>query len=730
LKKREAEKHIRKFKREVNFVNNKRVGFVIILLTLILSYIIVSGFITPKKYNIIVGELASETITAPKDIIDIITTEAIREQAEESVMPIYIEDDSIVPKMVKDFELFFAKLENAREYAEETYIKNENEKRKKNDKIEVFDKNPNEIDWSEVLSSSDKKIITSLASLDYAEGLAEKIASFTPEEINECEEKLTQIVQAETDDLSILNSDENYRNFVSGNLKLNYTFSEDILEIADIAVARYVFSYVSLDEEATEELILSAGESIEPFVYKKGQNIAVKGEIVTKEQFAVLKELGIANSRPVTSSLYLSLLGYMTLIFVGFYIFLAIFENEFFRNIKNSLMLGIIIIIVVLTASLTERFQPDLILVLFGTMMCAVLIYPRLAITYNAFFALVFSGIMIWNNGSITPVVFEKVLLIIISGSVCAGILKNIARRSSLLLAGFLAGFTGSLIILSFGFLMNVDIFNIALDSIWYIASCILCGVIALGFLPLWEIAFNIATPTRLLELSNTHKSLLKRLLHEAPGTYYHSLMVSNLSESAANAIGANSLLVSAAALYHDIGKLDRPDYFTENQSGEDPHEEHTLKESADILIGHVASSIKIAKTNRIPSEVIKIMSEHHGDSLLQNFYFKEKKSNPKVEEKEFRYPFSKPTTKESAILMLADTVEAAMRSQRDLSIDKKREKITSLIVEKFNHGLLDDSPLTRKDLGVLANIFTVSLENAHHNRIKYSYNLSGKSIK
>jgi cyclic-di-AMP phosphodiesterase PgpH len=729
VKKNEAKKSIRKIKGQVNFSHNKRIGFILILVTLILSVVIVGVFITPEKYNINIGELPPETITATGDIVDEITTERLREEAEESVLPVFEIDQSIIPKTIEDLSLFFLKLENSRAYAEEVYITQENEIRKK-DKIEALDIEPSKIEWENYLKISDEKIISNLASFDYIDGLAVKIATLKKEEIEDCSDKLKQIVETQPEDINTLLSDESYRLSISETLKLNYVFSENLLEFSDIAINTYVFSNSELNEEKTQELKQIARQNVVPVEFKEGQNIVLEGEPVSLEQFEVLKKLGITSSRPITTSLYLSLLVYITLLFFGFYFYLTSFENDFFKNILNCAMLSIITIIMVLTAILTEQFEPNLILILFGTMMCAVLISPRISISFNVFFALIYAGIIIWNLGEVTPGAFEKVLVVIISGSICAQLLKNLARRATLLLAGLVAGFVGASIIFSIGFLMNLDIYLIALNSLWYIASCILCGVIAIGFLPLWESVFNVATPTKLLELSNIHHKLLQQLIDEAPGTYYHSSMVANLSENAAFALGSNALLVKTAAFYHDIGKLENPEYFTENQQDGNPHEDLTMDESAEKIIGHVANSVNIAKKNNIPREVINIMSQHHGNSLLQNFYFKAKAVSPDVSEEKYRYPFSKPNTLEAAILMLADTVEAAMRSQKDLPSEQKREKITALIVDKFNHGQLDDCPITRKDLGMLANIFTVSLENVHHNRIKYAYSLDGKKEK
>ncbi len=722
---RKPSKDIKRITRAVNYAHNKRVGFLYFLIALVLSFVIISGLITPAEYHIVAGESAPETITAPEDAIDEITTNAERDAAEALVSPVYVTDETVIPESVREIRLFFTQLDNARQYAIETYIRTENASRKKKDQITELDMPADEILWADYLSKSDQKVMASLASLDYEDGQAEKIAVLSGVEISECAEKLEQIV-ASTQDAAALADDETFQNSVLSSLTINYTFSDNILEFAGIAVSRYVQTNLSFDEPATLALIDEARNAVEPVVYKRGQNIVVKGEVVTEAQYQILSALNIASSRAVDRNTYISLLVFIALVFIGFYVYLVEFETEFFKNAKNSLMVSLIILLMVLTASLTERYQPDLVLVLFGTMMCAILAGQRIGVSFNFFFTLIFAAIITWSSGSVTQAAFEKIILVMVSGTASVLFLKNVTGRAHLLVAGFGAGLIGTAVIVCFGFLMARPLYDIVLSSIWYLAASAISGIVALGLLPIWETAFSMATPTKLLELLNTNKKLLQRLISEAPGTFYHSMLVANFCENAANALKANALLVKTAALYHDIGKLKSPEIFTENKSGDEP-DTMSLRDSAKAIIGHVAEGVHMAKANNIPNEVIEVMSQHHGNALLANFYYKEKQNNPNVSELDFRYPFPKPTTKEAGILMIADTIEAAMRAQRDLPLDQKRERITSLIVEKFNFGLLDDCPLTRKDLGLMANIFAISLENAHHNRIKYAYSLNGE---
>lgn len=252
--------------------------------------------------------------------------------------------------------------------------------------------------------------------------------------------------------------------------------------------------------------------------------------------------------------------------------------------------------------------------------------------------------------------------------------------------------------------------------------------IIVTGSLPLWEAIFQVVTPLKLLEYVNTEHKLQQRLLTEAPGTFHHSRMVSSLAERAAQHIGANALLCRAGALYHDIGKLKEPFYFIENQDGRDnPHDEIAADASASIIIEHVEYGVKLAKEHKLPRAIIDIIEQHHGTSLVGYFYHKAKSYNDgvKYDESLFRYDGPKPQSNEAAIVMLADCVEAYVRSlgesERDLSRIKKI--IGEVIAGKLNDHQLEDSNLKIKELPRIAEAFIQVYNGMYHDRVKYPTN-------
>jgi cyclic-di-AMP phosphodiesterase PgpH len=225
----------------------------------------------------------------------------------------------------------------------------------------------------------------------------------------------------------------------------------------------------------------------------------------------------------------------------------------------------------------------------------------------------------------------------------------------------------------------------------------------------------------KLIELSNPNHPLLRKILTESPGTYHHSLMVANLSEGACEAIGANGLLARVAAYYHDIGKTKRPRYFIENQIGDDnPHDHLSPQLSKNIIIAHVADGVAMLKKHKMPKEIIDIAEQHHGTTLLKYFYHKAKQQSGYVSEEEFRYPGPKPQTKEAAIISIADSVEAAVRSLSNPSQEKIEKVVRGIIADRLQDNQFNECNITLKELELVAQSLCETLNGVFHSRIEY----------
>jgi putative nucleotidyltransferase with HDIG domain len=300
------------------------------------------------------------------------------------------------------------------------------------------------------------------------------------------------------------------------------------------------------------------------------------------------------------------------------------------------------------------------------------------------------------------------------------GISKYRKRLANSTIFIFIAYFIG---ITVFGIIRYVSFSEIA--AFWGSAAItsIFASMVAYGFIMLFDAVFDVASEFKLIELSDLNNPLLKLLSMRAPGSYHHSIQVSNVSEAAAEAIGANALLTKVGAYYHDIGKMFKPEYFVENQrGGKNPHDRLSPRLSSLILINHVRKGYEFAKQNKLPTMVCKFIVEHHGSSLMKFFYekAKEKSDDKDILETDFRYPGTKPQSKETGILMLADSVEATVRSIKEPTLNKIRNAIRNIVEDKIHSGELDDCPLTMKDIGVIVEVFSHVLLGVHHGRIEY----------
>ncbi|MEW6713293.1 MAG: HDIG domain-containing metalloprotein, partial [Candidatus Riflebacteria bacterium] len=302
--------------------------------------------------------------------------------------------------------------------------------------------------------------------------------------------------------------------------------------------------------------------------------------------------------------------------------------------------------------------------------------------------------------------------------------------------SGLKIGFASSVTLMAFLLLDSESFSTMDLQEILMIAGFglmngIFSGILANGILPYMESMFSLATSSRLLELADLSQPLLKRLAEEAPGTYQHSIAVATLAEAAANGINADPLLTKISAYFHDIGKLKRPLYFAENQSDQNRHDQVTPYMSSLILIGHIRDSLDLGREYGLPERVLSIMSQHHGTTLI-SYFFEEAKKNKDgedVSEDRFRYPGPKPQTKEAAIVMLADSVEAAARTLPQHTHSKIEGLVQKIIEHKLNdENQLDESDLTLKDIEKIEQIFVRTISSMYHSRVDYPGKLSNQA--
>jgi metal dependent phosphohydrolase len=332
-----------------------------------------------------------------------------------------------------------------------------------------------------------------------------------------------------------------------------------------------------------------------------------------------------------------------------------------------------------------------------------------------------FSFVLTFTN--ILVLLREESWLLVMIAVALVAIYKadNLTSRSDIIKISLFLGIFQAVVSVSYGLVNQLNLVLLMTIIIFSVFGGLITGVISLGVLPYFENTFDILTNMRLLELSDFSHTLLKQLLVKAPGTFHHSIMVGALAESGAEAINANATFARIASYYHDIGKMKRPEFFVENQKGgENPHNKTKPSLSALILTSHTKDGYIMGKQNKLPKEILDVILEHHGTTLVQFFYYKALENGEKVVESNFRYSGPKPKTKESGIILMADTVEAAVRTLEDKSREGIENFIRYLIRTKIDDNQLSDSALTLGEIEKVIQAFVNTLQGVYHERIKY----------
>ena len=519
----------------------------------------------------------------------------------------------------------------------------------------------------------------------------------------------------------------NMKTLIQNNLVSNV--SKRQISVITALLEQVIVPNLVVDEAATETAKIKAQESVKPYTvtFQKGEKILFEGEPVTRLKRDALREAGYnvyeLNWQGILSVYILVLL--VTVIFLGY---LKFFEKTYLEPRFMSLS-GMLVALTCLTAVILPTGSSPYILPIPAVIMiAAIFLSPRIAFLLSTLLLTILTVGMQYNaQFMIIFVILSLIGMITISKI-------RYTRRFDLIKVGFNLGLAGVLIMLSLYFIDKclIDVSNIFIvrNCIYIFASGILNSILVLGASPLLENAFQIITPYGLAELGDHNQPLLKRLQMEAPGTYHHSLMVSTLCEAAAEAVGANPILARVGAFYHDIGKLKRPLFFVENQSYfgiENPHNKLNPRLSKMVITAHPKDGLEIARKNGLPNVICDFILQHHGEGIAKYFYNQaiQEEGVENVKEEQFRYTGPKPNSKETAILMIADAVESAVRAMKGATADEIENIIDKIIVERLNDGQLADSPLTLNDLKVISITFSRILRGMQHNRIKYQEDIA-----
>lgn len=487
----------------------------------------------------------------------------------------------------------------------------------------------------------------------------------------------------------------------------------------DIIKPNVSLNNILTDKTLEEELLkvsLTRG-SIE-----KDQLIISKGQVVEEEQFAVLDSLKSEYESQVwnTANYNWVLVAYTLLValtLLMLLLFLRKYRLEVFLNNTKVTFIFFNIVLMIFLTTLVINYNSQYIYIV------PLCILPLvLKAFFDARLGLFAHVLTVLLLGFIVPNSYEYMFLQIIAGIVTILTVSELYKRANLFISVGQITFIYIIAYFAFFVIHEGQVANLKWETF---GLFILCGLATLFVQPLiyiYEKIFGLVSDVSLLELSDTNTKLLKELSNRAPGTFHHSLNVANLAEASANEIGANAMLVRVGALYHDIGKMNNPTFYTENQSnGINPHEEFSNKESADVIIGHVIQGIEIAKKYNLPDRVIDFIRTHHGTSLVYYFYMKEKSINDdEVNIEDFSYPGPKPFSKETAILMMCDSVEAASKSLKDPTSAKISDFVENIVTKQMESGQFLNANITFKEIQSIKKVLKHKLANIYHLRIEY----------
>lgn len=679
----------------------------IVLIGSLVLFMLFSLASAPERYSLQIGAISHQTITATKDVVDQLTTEERRTAAANAVEPTYHLQEGASETVMADLETIFSELRTVQQYG-----------------------------------------LTLRAEGETAEDL--RYRTFEESAIEYAQNLVSSLTLSRFQAITLLRTDtQDYDDMVSAvttavSNALNTTIREGqvnqsiqtIMQIVGYKVEISLYQNIVqsvlrtcvkpnmvIEQEATDIARQKAMDAVEPVTYLQGQNIIREGERVTANQIAMLSDLGLLEDNRYDLSIYG---GAAMLVAAAIAVLVLTLHLLDPKTLHDARSMMVIMLVMVLTEGLSvlmvKLFHVYLAPMTMGAMLLTGLLGSHAGLAGAMSISLLISGLVAGSNTSFSAEMVHLLVSGLVGGTLSVRFLKGKPQRLRVVICGLLVALSNVLLMLTIDLMTSSDAHGMLNNVAWSIGGAVLSGVLAVGFQPVFETVFNLATPSKLLELANPNQQLLRRLLIEASGTYHHSIIVANLAEAAAERIGANPLLARTGAYFHDIGKLKRPLYFKENQMGENPHDRTDPYVSAAILTAHTRDGLQLAQKHRLPPEIQRIIVEHHGDTPVMYFYHKalQQANGKPVDIADFRYDGSRPSTKESAIVMLADTIEAAVRSMPDPTPAGIERFIERLVRGKLEDGQLSDSPLTLRDIDGICAAFCKVLNGVFHERIEY----------
>lgn len=663
---------------------------VLFVLAFVVTIVCIGTGSIQQRETVQVGSVATKRYVAPEDTVDEAATEKLREAAANSVGPIYKTDTTVMDKNVTMVEGVFQELDTVLAGLPEG---------------ESFYNAVQEISLELPVVLSNRQLMA------YENLTADQRKAFA----NDCVSVLKQIYDKGVTADGLTEAKASGLTYLQ-----ELAWSSDLKTMAGVILSAAVEPNLIVDEAAVEAAKEEKRAEVDEVLIRKNQKIVDEGEIITQEIYDKLVALNLVSETGLEGSL-MPMLGSLVItgmLFAALYLFFRWGKGNILLKPNEIRMLFTIYMMMVLLIRILANLTVFTIVpVGLFAMLVSLLVGRRMALWLNALFCII--GCFIFNGD------VQFLMYALISGTFAALIIQKTDKRSHLIPAALGMAAVDFVTTISLGFFFGEGystelLFQGGIGAV----TGLLSMIVAVGSLPFWENMFEANTPLRLMELTNPNNELLRKLMIEAPGTYHHSLIVANLAETAVYDIGGNTALARAGAYYHDVGKLRYPQFFAENQSGHNPHDELPPEKSAKIITGHTKGGLELAERYKLPPVVRDMIVEHHGNSLVKFFYFKALKlyGAENVNEADYRYQGRIPSSRESAVVMLADTVEAAVRSMlgHGKTMEEAEAAVKNLMKDKLDDGQLNNSGLTLNELETIRLAFLKVFHGMYHERVSY----------
>ena len=661
----------------------------------------------PERYSLTVGSISHQTITATKDVVDEITTESRREAAADAVEPTYHFQEGASEQVLSDLAAIFEELRTTQQYGLTLRKEGETDAQFLNREF-----TETELEYA-------RGLITTITLSDY------QIETLLRTDTDTMEEMISTVTTAVQNTLNTTIREGQVTQSINNILQIvGYRVETSLFQnIVPTVLKSCVAPNMVIDQEATEQARQKARDAVEPVVYLQGQNIIREGERVSRNQVEMVRALGMLQDNAYDYTIYAGAALLVAACVVMLVALLRLLDRPLLHDLRGLMVLMTVMVIAMgLCMLCIKGLNAYLAPIALAAMLLTGLLGVPAGIASIVPMALLVSGVTVGGNSNYSTEMVHLLVMGIVSGTLSVVFLRERPQRVLVAVCGLVAAVANLAMLVAMELMTSSAMDGLANSAAWAMGGGMVSGLMALALQPVFETTFNLATPSKLLELANPNQPLLRRLLLEAPGTYHHSIIVANLSEAAAERIGANPLLARTGAYFHDVGKLKRPLYFKENQMGENPHDHTDPYVSAAIVTTHTRDGLQLAQKYRLPMEIQRIIVEHHGDTPVMFFYHKalQQANGKPVDIADFRYDGTRPTSKESAIVMLADTIEAAVRSMPDPTPQAIERFIERLVRGKLEDGQLSNSPLTLRDIDGICEAFAKVLNGVFHERIEY----------